>query len=146
MTARRRDAIGVLLTRHLRHDDLRATGRSFVRDGRQLGRRLGRCAWTLDDHGRGNVWLSRLFGRRRSYALARKGHEHEHGDQQTYCCRSTAHWGAVVAAALGFLSLIVMIMYTTPKPANTRSNTAIRIGLDLSSMLGSNLAAIRRGV
>jgi hypothetical protein len=94
MAARRRDTIGVLLTGHIRRDDLRSTWWSFVRDGRQLGRRIGSCAWTLDDHRRADarlVWLVRLLGRRRAYALTREGHERQPGDQQARCCRSATH-------------------------------------------------------
>jgi hypothetical protein len=72
MTAGRLDAIGVLLTGLVGGDDLDSTRSGLVRDGRQLGCRIGRSAWTLDDHGRadvGLVGLVRLLGGRRLTAI-----------------------------------------------------------------------------
>jgi hypothetical protein len=87
------------------------------------------------------VRLLWLFGGRHLTAITGEARD----KPELQCPASPAtHLGAVAAPVSGFLSPVVTIMYTVPNPAITRSTTAQRIGVGLSSIFGSNLAAIRR--
>jgi hypothetical protein len=142
VATRRLDAISVLLTGDVSHDDLGAASDDFFRRRRRIGSRLGRSARILDHDG-GSLGVC-MLGHHHPAALAADDdharHEQQHRRESDPPDHAT-HLGAV-AAPPGLLSPVLMIMNTVPNATITKIVTQMRIGLGFSSMLGSNLAAI----